>query len=54
MIGGLSFCRARQDPSLKAGAWGREYVDSALRDEARSFLKAEGFNPQGCLVFTEA
>ena len=24
------------------------YSDSPLRDESRSFPKAEGFNPQGC------
>jgi hypothetical protein len=53
MILGRSCLKATPDPRLKAGAWGREYVDSALRDESRSFLKAEGFNPQGCLILTE-
>ncbi len=53
MIGGLSTPKVGHYPRLKAGAWEREYADSALRDESRSFLKAEGFNPQGCLILTE-
>jgi len=48
MIGGFACSRDRHDPSLKAGASTTEFSGSALRDERRAFLKAEGFNPQGC------
>ena len=29
------------------------YLSSSLRDESRSFPKAEGFNPQGCIYFLD-
>jgi hypothetical protein len=37
----------RQEAGLKAF----NYPNSPLRDESRSFPKAEGFNPQGCSCF---
>jgi hypothetical protein len=35
----------------EAGLMAFNYLNSPLRDESRSFPKAEGFNPQGCSCF---
>jgi len=37
----------------KAGLMAFNYLNSPLRDESRSFPKAEGFNPQGCSYFLD-
>jgi hypothetical protein len=37
------------DPRLK----GFKHWGSSLRDKSRSFVKAEGFNPQGCSQFLD-
>ena len=29
------------------------HLGSSLRDKSRSFPKAEGFNPQGCIYFLD-
>jgi hypothetical protein len=44
MIGGWIRC-----PRLMAF----NYLNSPLRDESRSFPKAEGFNPRGCCYFLD-